>query len=257
MGDGLLLAVAVAVMLSASGAHVRAQAASAAVSASGEVDISSAPRFEWWEGHMMAMTTRRVVALTSGRMVLCYARPGGSGCSFSVDELGTQALRSSPEAGAPAIGDLGRDPRLLPTLPWGPPQLFDESSLVTRVEAERLNPESFVVCFERNASEGVATGSACSLGVIRKVSGGEEELGPLSDPLDTGSDHLIAVQVLEAGTRFSVCHRDANGQESHLGLDLLCKWAEVDAAAVPPSIRWESGAPLRVALGAKAAGEGE
>lgn len=243
---------------------VRAEAATSAegVAAPTKVHAGALPRSsEWWQGHMMSMNIRRVVALSSGRVVLCYARLGGSGCRFAV--VGSEAAAAGAselvdEAAAAesrSSADIGHDPRLLPALFWRPPRVFDRSAVI-RVEAERLTRDSFVVCFERNGSSGVGGGSACSLGIIRAGLGGEEELAPLTDPAETDADHLVAVQVLEAGRRFGVCHRDPNGQESRLGKALLCRWGEVHrtedasgAGVAEHSMTWAAGSPLKVVLG--------
>lgn len=240
---------------------------------------SAAPRFAWWEGDLLGMSARKVLALTGDMVVMCYARADGGGCKAAASAFnGTfhdQARAAESSSNATGTISIARDPRLLPGLPWGAQQLFHAGGSVTRVEAERLASDRFVVCFQRSDADGQSI-IACNVGVIAAIAeslDGQEAVPQLLEfgkPLEMGPGSLVAVSVLEAGKSFAVCHRalPADGvhplasNSGHSGsggsggshpMTFACNWAEVHVteigAGLDVSLAWTDDVALEVVSG--------
>jgi len=227
-------------------------ASAASKAAGGAVAVAanhSVPRFAWWEGDLMSMSTRRVFALTPDRVVMCYAQERGGACKIAsgplddspLDSARSKAARPAAAAAAPAPAfsllasngssapvdpEVFHHPNLLPAIPWGQEWRFESGSPVVRIEAERLAEDRFVVCFQRrhggSAKAGAAEGGhsiACGVGFADAAGGSDAEatrsgrqILPSGGILELGAGRLISVSVLEAGKRFAVCHRDAGSE---------------------------------------------
>lgn len=195
----------------------------------------------WWEGDLMAMSARRVFALTSEHVVMCYARKDIAACKFARNSADSHALlqgdgQVSLDRAATNTTTVAQEPLLLPPLMWSEPQRFDGGQPVGRVEAERLTNDRFVVCFERLsvASPGTTLNAAggllaCTLGHVEVAADGSTVLGqaghvkPFAAAIELGHGSLIAISVVEAGRRFAVCHRDTGID----GLGATCCWLQV------------------------------
>jgi len=218
-----------------------------------------APRFAWWEGDLLGMSSRKVFALTSDLVVMCYARVDGGGCKVAAGAFNSTAHNRGQIAessrNASDASSIARDPRLLPSLPWGDPRLFEDGGNVTRIEAERLAKDRFVVCFQRSDAHRQQS-IACSVGILTveapELEGSEEvlRLQEFGQPLELGFGHLIAVSVIEAGKRFAVCHRDHKAVAKSNPMAMACNWAEVhvaeDAAGSGAVLHWTDDTALEI-----------
>lgn len=251
-----------------------ADRASAWAGAAGGVGQKRAwPAREWWRGFFTGMTDRKLISLSSHCFVLCYAREEDGGCrAASVDPAAdapaavSKAIAATNDtAGAVAADDaaaiagavidtltglgagatagaeggegrIGHNPRLLPPLLWGTAQPYWRGR-VERLEAERLSPGRFAVCFQR--STGATSAVACTAGALEdsvKAAAAPSELGPFAPVLDIGPGRLISITVARAGLRFAVCLHARAGGEAEASAQvsitarrgpISCHWAEV------------------------------
>jgi len=224
--------------------------------APGSSSLNVRSRFTWWEGDIMRMKTYRVLGLTMDCVVMCFGRPDGGGCRAAA--TGLVGLSANGGALAASAAD---DPRLLPTLPWGATQVFHNAS-IGRVEAERVNDDRFVVCFEAEDETGINT-VACSLGLpdrqwqkegaTQDHQCGQGELRPFAAPVEIGKGHIVGVSAVLAGTRIAVCLRESNRGKSERAIEetfqhVVCSWIDVlDGDAAGPSLSLADEPPLPVA----------
>jgi len=225
---------------------------------------------DWWEGEFMGMTSRQVIALSTGRVVLCYGRPQGGGCkaarvaakggehaaslqaavaTAAVEASKEEGMANSQEEGIAVAAQVQNETGLLPPLPWGATQIFHEAA-TARVELERLTDSSFAICFQRPFPDGTI---ACSLGLLDlegskadAEEGASLKLHPFAAPLELGPGRLVSVVVTGAGHRFAACHRPG-----HDGDGVACRWAEVhkeESGGGGAVLRWAEEELMRVAV---------
>jgi len=174
-------------------------------------------------GEFMAQTARSVIALGIDTVVMCYSDSQGGSCraASAVDRS------STPQS--------AQDVHLLPPLPWGDPQVF-HSGKTGRLEAQRLDNKTFVVCFERVEGDAVA----CSAGRLQDTG---NALHPFGAHQELGIGRLVSVSSASAGRQMVACHRLLAQQDGTSS----CRWGDISAdASDGVELQWDGLEPSSV-----------
>eukprot|EP00928_Gymnodinium_smaydae_P068526 TRINITY_DN51693_c0_g1_i1.p1 TRINITY_DN51693_c0_g1~~TRINITY_DN51693_c0_g1_i1.p1 ORF type:complete len:259 (+),score=61.61 TRINITY_DN51693_c0_g1_i1:59-835(+) len=220
----------------------------AAACASGEGVVADERNHTLWEGELMRMRARKMLALTKDRIVMCFAHPEVSSCRTAEVPVVKPSKAQTPEAKTQAVlqaltaADFATAEaagQLLPAVPWHEARVFEEPG-ADRLEVERLGDDRFVVCFERSSDRRIA----CGIGLLENG-----RLAPFAAPLALGHGRLVSISVSAAGRRFAVCaqlgQKKTEGNETVDTLEgsvarsitsTSCKWAQNGGSGT--AVKW-------------------
>jgi hypothetical protein len=181
-------------------------------------------------GELMRMTKRKVFALNTEKVVMCYTDPDVGGACRAANAT----AQKEQQATAPSSDSSASNTSLLPPLPWGTHKVFLEGR-IGHIEISRLNSNRFVVCFERIADSAIV----CSLGFVYGAGVGSDLQCTFGNSLSLGFGSLISVTPASAGQQLVACHI-AKGDST-----VTCRWADAveDAGLQGAELRWAEGEP--------------